>query len=505
MAMTVDQALASLKTQSPGYFSQPTNSEETGYLNAALADPAFQQLLSTPAAQRTAAQNEYVANPGLWGQDVTRGSIGGANNDAGALALVQQQQGVNYGVASDPNAISSYSDATKPKPRDNSFLSSLAPLLAIGGLAFGAPELGGLLGGGGAGAVAADLGGGAALDAATGAALSDAGVGLGAAGAGAGAAAAADTGASFLGPATGAAAPGMEGVSSIAPVTSAGAPELSGTAAATGAGAAPAPYLSPSGAELPAAGGAIPSALSPVTPVTPQSLSPAAASETPAAISAPMGSPGGGGAGGVAENMSMGLSADGTPLTEDQLTGSILPAAGAAGTSGIQQALSALKSYGPLGLTATNLLMNKGAQNKFASQMANVGSTQTAAANTMLSDAQAGKVNPADAYNIKTWADQAKAQAKQYYASAGLSDSSMATQAMADIDARANGMVQNALQTQLTTALNQLNISDQNQINAIKAEMAANSAAGTQGTAFLNALALYSAGPYSKTAATPAS
>lgn len=75
------------------------------------------------------------------------------------------------------------------------------------------------------------------------------------------------------------------------------------------------------------------------------------------------------------------------------------------------------------------------------------------ASNQLLNQFKAGQLNPTDQYAIAQWSDQAKAQAKQYYAKAGLSNSSMEQSALAQIDAQGENMRQQAVQSLLTNGL----------------------------------------------------
>lgn len=74
--------------------------------------------------------------------------------------------------------------------------------------------------------------------------------------------------------------------------------------------------------------------------------------------------------------------------------------------------------------------------------------------NKILDQYNSGQLNPADQYNIAKWAQDAKASKQEYYAKAGLSDSSMATQDIASIDAQAGAMRDQALQNMLQGGLN---------------------------------------------------
>ena len=149
-------------------------------------------------------------------------------------------------------------------------------------------------------------------------------------------------------------------------------------------------------------------------------------------------------------------------------------------------ALDALAKYGPLGLSAANIASQKKLAGQSGQKIAGIGATQNAVAQQQISDAQAGKINPADQAAIDQWKQQAKAQALQYFAKAGLSDSSMAQQSLADIDAKGAQMFEQARQQLLQAGISTLNITDKYQLAAVNAEMQASQASSQQMGQFLN-------------------
>jgi hypothetical protein len=175
-----------------------------------------------------------------------------------------------------------------------------------------------------------------------------------------------------------------------------------------------------------------------------------------AGASGAVSSPGSGG-GGAFSTEEAGMASGTVPTPSEGFTtppGTVTPADA---TPGMQGYLDKAVKYGPLALQGGNMLMNRGLAKKYSSQFADVGKTQRDVANSMVADAQAGRINPADQYAIDQWAQGAIAQAKQYYAKAGLSDSSMATSAIADINNRAAAMKEKARMDLLTTGMNALN------------------------------------------------
>ena len=158
-------------------------------------------------------------------------------------------------------------------------------------------------------------------------------------------------------------------------------------------------------------------------------------------------------------------------------------------SSPIGDALGKLTKYGPLAAQGANLLMNRNAGQKYANEFKDIGSTQSGVATQMIQQAQAGQINPSDQASIDSWKAQQKAQTQAYYAKAGLSDSSMAQQAMAQIDQQANTMHEEARTKLLQTGMNALNITDQNQVRAVNAEISADKTAGTNMSNFMNTYA----------------
>lgn len=152
----------------------------------------------------------------------------------------------------------------------------------------------------------------------------------------------------------------------------------------------------------------------------------------------------------------------------------------------VKDAMDALAKYGPLALAGGNLMNNKALSQKYAQKMGNVGQTQNAVAQQQIADAQAGKINASDQASIDQWKQGAIAKAKQYYAQAGMSDSSMANDAIAQIEQQATTMHEQARQNLLQAGINTLNITDKYQQAAVGAEMSADQNAGQLNQQFLS-------------------
>jgi hypothetical protein len=141
-----------------------------------------------------------------------------------------------------------------------------------------------------------------------------------------------------------------------------------------------------------------------------------------------------------------------------------------------------------LGINAVNLIKQLGTPNIQKQFQGLAGPTQ-AIAQQLMSNYNAGQLNASDAYQIATWSDQAKAQTQAYYAKAGLSNSSMATDALAQIDAQANAMRSQALNNMLSQGLQASGIANQSLSAGITAGAQSDQAAMNSMSNFLGQLA----------------
>jgi hypothetical protein len=82
------------------------------------------------------------------------------------------------------------------------------------------------------------------------------------------------------------------------------------------------------------------------------------------------------------------------------------------------------------------------------------GGKTSATANALLDQFNKGQLSPVDQTNVAMWHQNALAASDQYYAQAGLADSSMAQQAHAQIGQQAESMKQQALNNYLQEGLN---------------------------------------------------
>lgn len=105
-----------------------------------------------------------------------------------------------------------------------------------------------------------------------------------------------------------------------------------------------------------------------------------------------------------------------------------------------------------LGLAGANALFGGKKQPLNPDLMAGATPAQTTSA-SILDQFNKGQLNASDQYSIAKWAEDTKAKKQQYYQQAGLADSSMAQQDIAQIDAQAGAMRDQALQNMLQGGL----------------------------------------------------
>ena len=195
----------------------------------------------------------------------------------------------------------------------------------------------------------------------------------------------------------------------------------------------------------------IQSATSTATPA-PGAISPISAAGTAAS------------AAGAADATGAGASAALPNTVNSSLIGGAGAAAGTAGnTSTIQSALQALGlesasgGLGPnvlpaVGLAASTYLQSQTSKN-VQNELAAIGGSAKAVGDSLLNKFSSGQLTPADAFAIQQWEQQAEAQAKQYYAKAGMADSTMLNQTLMDIRTQAEALRSQAMNNMLQEGL----------------------------------------------------
>jgi hypothetical protein len=202
---------------------------------------------------------------------------------------------------------------------------------------------------------------------------------------------------------------------------------------------------------------------------------------------------GGGGIPGTDYSAFTGATPTDIPNPVDDQTGVPPPPVGSGGDSGLpKDILDKVLKFGPLALGGLGLLSQRKANNpanpsSTPGQIKELAAPLTKVGTDLIAQAQAGQLNPADAYRIEQWRKDAVTQAEQYYAKAGISDSSMKAGAIADINARAVAMQQQAQQNLLQQGINTLQAADQFAMQGIQAEAQGNTQLATQATNFLSA------------------
>lgn len=159
---------------------------------------------------------------------------------------------------------------------------------------------------------------------------------------------------------------------------------------------------------------------------------------------------------------------------------------------------NALKQLGAFGSTASkfapvaSLGMNAYAQHKTqsaADKLNGVAKPASDVSNKLLGQYQSGTLNPADAYAIAQWSQQQTASIKNYYANAGLSNSSMEAEALSKVGAQADSMRSQAVQSLLSGGLQAAGLAQGPQVAAVNASVAADQQLSQASSNFMAALA----------------
>lgn len=183
-------------------------------------------------------------------------------------------------------------------------------------------------------------------------------------------------------------------------------------------------------------------------------------------------------------------SATGTGLTTPAATTSSMPAWLQSAGSNILA--GAEKNAVPLGLAALSLSQKQPAPQ--TQPLNNLSAPLAATSAQLIANFNSGQLTAADSQNISQWKQQQQASVKQYYAQAGLGDSSMAQQAMAQIDAQAVQMTQQALNNYLQQGSSVAGVAAGPMTSAVTGQIAQNTQAMQQQQAFMTALAKMTSG-----------
>ena len=142
-----------------------------------------------------------------------------------------------------------------------------------------------------------------------------------------------------------------------------------------------------------------------------------------------------------------------------------------------------------LGLGTLGLINQVKQGSSAQKQMNAIAAPASQASQQLLAQFKAGTINPGDAYAIQQWQQTQQAQSDQYFAQAGLSNSSMHQQASSQIAAQAEAMRQQAVQNLLTQGLQAAGVANGTLVAGVNAGLQQDNAAMTTMQNFLATLA----------------
>ena len=195
---------------------------------------------------------------------------------------------------------------------------------------------------------------------------------------------------------------------------------------------------------------------------------------------------------GAAQN----LGAGGTPSLLDKATGALGKVGSYLGDHPLQAA-----ALGMTGVNAYSQAKAAKAASDYANQMKQLGVPLTNASNQLLQQYANGQLNPGDQAKIDQFIQQNTAQVKQYYAQAGLGDSSMAQSAIQQVQQQGEIMRQQALTGYLSNATNLATAGNAPITAGINQQIASDANLQNSQSNILQALATMSAGQNKQTAA----
>jgi hypothetical protein len=164
------------------------------------------------------------------------------------------------------------------------------------------------------------------------------------------------------------------------------------------------------------------------------------------------------------------------------------PGAPSSGVPGLPSNASDLLKLAPAIGGLAGLATSSSNANKYFDEIKSLGGPQRDIANQLLAQYKAGTINAADAFNIQQTKQAAINRANDFYAKAGIPDSSQLQGTIANINQQADAQTEQARQNLLTQGLNELNVTDQTQVEAIKAQIAGDQAAAKALSDFMTML-----------------
>lgn len=176
------------------------------------------------------------------------------------------------------------------------------------------------------------------------------------------------------------------------------------------------------------------------------------------------------------------------------------------GSDTVDKALKQLNSVAPYALMAMSAKgqgATKANGNNAAAQLNALAAPVANVESSLLSNFQNGQISAADQSAIAQWQQQQKAAVDQYYAKAGLSNSSMHADAVSKIGQQADAMRQQAVQNLLTGGLKAAGIAQGPQMAAIQAQLQSDQQSQLATQNFLQQLAKMMAAQGTTTKTTP--
>jgi hypothetical protein len=164
------------------------------------------------------------------------------------------------------------------------------------------------------------------------------------------------------------------------------------------------------------------------------------------------------------------------------------PGAPSSGFPGLPNNASDLLKLAPAIGGLAGLATSSSNANKYFDEIKALGGPQRDIANQLLAQYKSGTLNAADSFKIQQTKQAAINRANDFYAKAGIPDSSQLQGTLHDIDVQADAQTEQARQNLLKQGLDELNVTDNTQVEAIKAQIAGDQQAAKALTDFMTML-----------------
>lgn len=146
-------------------------------------------------------------------------------------------------------------------------------------------------------------------------------------------------------------------------------------------------------------------------------------------------------------------------------------------------------ALGLAGFNALGGMMNK--PKPISTDPNGVGANASATASALLNNFNKGQLQPTDQYNIAKWQQDQLASSKDYYDKAGLSDSSMATEAAAGVAQQAEAMRGQALTNMMNNGLSAAGVANTYTQQQVQLQVAQDQQLQQSQSNFMQTLAMY--------------